>query len=239
AKALRSVPVARFGPPVPDAMSQRHWDMAYRSPATHLAAHAIAARVRVEPTAVLLAAFAVTLAAITGQHPVVAQVLVSNRFRPGFGDTVGPIAQPGLCVLDIADIPFDEAIGRTRRASLVASMHAYYDPDQRDRLIAAVARERGAQIDLSCFFNHRTRPSAQALSIAGADELRDALGRGELTWDAPPVRRNERLYLSIDDRPDRMDYSIGVDTRYFSRADTEALVRGMESLLVENAVTPP
>jgi hypothetical protein len=71
------------------------------------------------------------------------------------------------------------------------------------------------------------------------DELRDAMGRGELTWDAPPIRRNERLYLSIDDRPDRMDYSIGVDTRYFSRADTEALVRGMESLLVENAVTRP
>jgi non-ribosomal peptide synthetase component F len=69
---------------------------AYRSPATHLAAHVLAARAQVEPTPILLAAFAVTLAAVTGQHPVVVQVLVSNRFRPGFADTVSPIAQNDL-----------------------------------------------------------------------------------------------------------------------------------------------
>jgi hypothetical protein len=118
-------------------------------------------------------------------------------------------------------------------------MNAYYDPDQRDRLIATVERERGEEIDLSCFFNHRTRPQAQEPPTADDDELRDALGRGELTWDAPPVKRNERLFLSIDDRPDRMDYSVGVDTRFLSLADTEALVRGMESLLVRTALALP
>ncbi|HEX9336515.1 MAG TPA: hypothetical protein VF892_11545, partial [Pseudonocardiaceae bacterium] len=135
---------------------------------------------RVDPTSVLLAAFAVTLAARTRCHPVVVQMLVSNRFRPGFADTVSPIAQPGLCVLDIAGIPFDAAIDRARRASLVASKHAYYDPDQRDRLIASAERDRGTDIDLSCFFNHRTRLAAEPPAIADADELRDAPGRGEL-----------------------------------------------------------
>lgn len=238
AKALRTVPAARFGAPNP-VTGQRYWDAAYRSPATHLAARVVAARGRVEPTPVLLAAFAVTLAAVTGRHPVVVQLLVSNRFRPGFADTVSPIAQTGLCVLDVAGIPFEQAVGRARQASIVASMNAYYDPDQRDRLIATVERERGEEIDLSCFFNHRTRPQAQEPPTADDDELRDALGRAELAWDAPPVKRNERLFLSIDDRPDRMDYSVGVDTRFLSLADTEALVRGMESLLVRTALALP
>ncbi len=179
AKALRTVPAVRFGAPAP-VTGPRHLDAAYHSPATHLAAHAITARVRVDPTSVLLAAFAVTLAARTRCHPVVVQMLVSNRFRPGFADTVSPIAQPGLCVLDIAGIPFDAAIDRARRASLVASKHAYYDPDQRDRLIASAERDRGTDIDLSCFFNHRTRLAAEPPAIADADELRDAPGRGEL-----------------------------------------------------------
>ncbi|HEY3609031.1 MAG TPA: condensation domain-containing protein [Pseudonocardiaceae bacterium] len=234
-KALRTVPAARFRASA-TVTDRRYWDAAYRSPATRLAAHAIAARGRAEPTPVLLAAFAITLAAVTGRHPIVVQVLVSNRFRPGFADTVSPIAQTGLCVLDVAGIPFDEAVGRARQASIVASMNAYYDPDQRERLIAAAERDRGEDIDLSCFFNHRALPRAGPMPAVDDDELRDALAHSALTWDAPTVKRNERLFLSIDDQPDRMDYSVSVDTRFFSLADTEALVRGMESLLVSAAV---
>lgn len=224
AKALRLLPATRF--PHREPESHRYWDVAYRSPATYEAAHAIADSADIDTTPVLLAAFAVVLGRITRQDRIGVQLMVGNRFRPGFAETVSPVAQTGLCAIDVGGVRWDEALTRAWQASMTAYLNAYYDPRRRDELVAEIGAERGETIDVSCFLNHRKQPkSTPAQPVA----------RAEPVWDAPPVKRNERLFVSIDDRPGSMDYSVGIDTCYMSRADTEALILGMETLLIHQA----
>lgn len=157
---LRSIEPRRFTEST-DKREPRYWELRYTSPAAHLAALSIAARNRVGTGPVLLAAFAIALARVTGINPVVVQTAISNRFRPGLADSVSPLTQSSLCVLDVADCTFDEVATQAGRASLRAARHAYYDPVACDELIAQVSRERGIPIDVDCHFNDRRRPAEQ------------------------------------------------------------------------------
>jgi Condensation domain len=157
---LRSIEPQRFGEST-DRREPRYWELRYTSPAAHLGALSIAARNRVGTGPVLLAAFAIALARVTGINPVVVQTAISNRFRPGLADSVSPLTLSSLCVLDVADCTFDEVVAQAGRASLRAARNAYYDPVACDELIAQVGRERGVPIDVDCHFNDRRRPAEQ------------------------------------------------------------------------------
>jgi len=153
-RVLRTVPPHRF-PSCPGDTEPSYRQLGYLSPATWLAARAVAARERLDTSPVVLAAYAVALARWTGISPVVVMVAVSNRFRPGLAQAVTPLAQVSPCVLDVAEVTLAEAVTRARQATIGAYKHAYYDPARRVELLAVVARERGVEVDLSCFFNDR------------------------------------------------------------------------------------
>ncbi|HEX4703826.1 MAG TPA: condensation domain-containing protein, partial [Pseudonocardiaceae bacterium] len=175
-RMLRSAPAQRFrdGGGRPDG---GHVDPHFSSPATWAALRMIAARRQVSTATVLLAAYAVAMARVTGRHPSAAQVLVGNRFRPGLTESVSTLSQAGLCVVDVAEVGFDEVIGRAWQASTNAYKYAYYDPVGRDELIAAIGRERGEQFDLSCYFNDRRAPDPEVLDVVplSARDLRALL----------------------------------------------------------------
>ena len=61
-------------------------------------------------------------------RPAVIRPMVDNRFRRGLGDVVAMVAQHGICVADVADVPFDEALRRTGIAAMLAYKWAYHDP---------------------------------------------------------------------------------------------------------------
>jgi hypothetical protein len=221
---LRTIPAGRFRGS-DRRYEPRFQEVNFSSPAAHLASLAIAARTATNTSPVLLAAFAVALATVTGVNPVVTQVVVSNRFRPGL---------PGLCVIDVADVPFDEAVVRGWRASLRANKNAYFDPAGKQALIERVERERGEPVDLSCFYNdrrvrHREEPNGH---IPGAPEISAARGRTTLRWVRPIDGSSERFFFQVNDVPGTVDVRLSVDTRYVSPADTEAILHSMESVLV-------
>ena len=95
----------------------RFWELVCHSPAMHLALQAVAARTRADSGHVLLAAYAVALARVTGRSPSVAQVIgeqpVPARLRR-FGEPSDPA---GICVVDVADAAFDEVVARAWKAA--------------------------------------------------------------------------------------------------------------------------
>lgn len=236
---LRTIPARRFPGPA-DPREPRYWQVRLDSPATLLAVRAIRERTTVDTSSILLALFVVAWARVARVSPVVTRVISSNRFRRGMADSVSPITHTGLCAIDLGDITFDEALTRVHRRAMAAYRYAYYDPRALDALVAEVSAERGEEIDLSCFFNDRrlgTREVTEAPPPSDPAEVTDALGRSRLRWESQdkPV---ERLFATINDGEDTLDYELFADTHHVSPADMEACVRGMEALAVEAAFDP-
>ena len=243
-QVLRTVGPRRFGPPT-GPTEAGYQQVGYQSTALLLAARAVAAHTGVGTNPVLLAAFAVALARHTGINPVLTVLPVSNRFRPGFAATVSPVAQVSPCLLDVAGISFAAATGRAARAAMHAYKHAYYDPDRRLALIQQVNRERGEEIDISCFFNDRrrygrTQPAGPlgTGALATPAEVRAALPASQLRWITQPGLPRQRLYLNVNDAPEAIDLTMSADTECLSTVDMEAIVRGIETVAVEMVTDP-
>jgi len=143
-----------------------------------------------------------------------------------------------LCVVDVAGLTMDEAVTHAAQRTLAAYRHAYYDPLRVDELVERIGRERGAEIDLSCYFNDR-RPFGGAGTRGPAPEpgeIRAALPDTSLV----PLRQQddpwERLFVHIENVPGTMELTLNADTRYLAPGDIEALCRGMEAVAVEAAL---
>ncbi|MDQ7910871.1 condensation domain-containing protein [Phytohabitans sp. ZYX-F-186] len=236
---LRTIPARRFPGPA-DPREPRHWQVRLDSPATLLAVRAIRARTTVDTSTILLALFAAAWARVSGTDPVVTRVVAHNRFRRGLAETVSPITHTGLCVIPLDGGTFDETLSTVHRRAMAAYRYAYYDPRALDTLVARVAAERGEELDLSCFFNDRrlvTRDLTEAPPPADPAEVTAALSRSRLRWHSQdkPV---ERLFATINDEPDTLDYELLADSHHVAPADLAACVRGMEALAVAAAFDP-
>ena len=234
---LRTIAPRRFDTSG-DERAPRHWQYLFASPALHLAARALGARTGADASPVMLAVFAVALTRVTGINPVVVQLVVSNRFRRSLAESVSPVNQGGLCVIDVAGLTLDEAVTHAAQRTLAAYRHAYYDPLRVDELVERIGRERGVEIDLSCYFNDR-RPFGAAGTRGPAPEP------GEIRAALPdtsfvPLRQQddpwERLFVHIENVPGTMELTLNADTRYLAPGDIEALCRGMEAVAVDAAL---
>ncbi len=226
----------RFRPP-PGPCQPRYAEAGFRSPALHLAARVVAGRAGTGTAPVLLAAFAVALARVTGGNPVLARVVVSNRFRPGLANSVSQVAQTGLCVIDTGGVPFGEAVTRAWRMSLTAFRHAYYDPGQLDELVARLSHERGHPIDVDCFYNDRRMTGLDSGGAVPAPaDITAALPHTTLRWQPLTDRPSERFFLHVNDVPDAIDLTASADTAHVRPAEVEALLRSMEEVTVSAAL---
>ncbi|HVQ90889.1 MAG TPA: condensation domain-containing protein [Mycobacteriales bacterium] len=236
-RQLRAIPARRFSAPA-GCPPPRFREIQAQSPALDLATRLIAARTGVDTPAVLLAASATALARVTGNSPSAMLILVSNRFRSGFADTVSTVSQPGLCVIDVAGATFDEAVARAWRASLNAYKYAYCDPTQRDALHARISAERGEDVDISCYFNDR-RMQGPAGPVPTAADIRAALPASWVRWSQTPFDpASEPFFVYVNDVPGTIDLRVSLDTRHVAPADAEAYVRELEAAAVAAALDP-
>ena len=239
---LRGIPAERFGARLP-GQRPRFRELVCRSPALHLALQVVAARTRVGTGHVLLAAYAVAMARVTGRSPSVAQVLVSNRFRAGCAECAGHLTQPSICVLDVADCRFDEVVARAWKEATTAYLHGYYDTLAHQELLDAVARERGGPVDISCFVNDRRGQESMSTPGTGAPPptpaaVRAALPRTTVRWDRALDTYDGTFYLQVDQGPDAVDLAIWADTQRLAPQDIERCARELESAAVEAALDP-
>jgi hypothetical protein len=238
-RLLRAIPARRFAGS-PDPRQPPYWQLIYDSPASHLASRLVAARTGTSISTVLLAAFAINVAQVTGISPAVVQVVVNNRFRRELAGTVSPLCLHVPYVIDVAAASFDEVVRRAWQRAIGAYRMSYYDPLQRDELITRISRERGEEIDLGCFLNDRRAVNPdQPGDLPEPTQVRPALERSKLTWGWQKVIPGQSLYMHINNVPDTVNYELSVNTHVLSPADMEICLRGIEAVLVEAALDPP
>jgi len=231
---VHTVAARRFGESA-DPRAPRYWEVICDSPAAYRAAGIIALRAGVDTSPVLLAAYAVACATLSGDGLFVTQSLVSNRFRPGMADAVATLVQPGLCVVDVADVSFAEAVTRARQSSMSASLHAYYEPFVHDDALAKLDAKRGENVDLGVFFNDRR---IQHRAPAEPSDPRPLLPQTTLRWARQIDTLGHRLFLHINDVPDTLNFALLADTHCLAPADIMACARAMEATLVAAAIDP-
>lgn len=235
-KLLSRVPTNRFGD-TDDEQQPRYWRVTGRSVAARLAMHAIAERTgRLDTSPVLMAAVSVALAHVTGMNPTVLKVVVNNRFRPGLGMTASPVAQSGLCAIDAGGVTFDGTVDRAWRSLMSAYLNAYYDPERMTAAIDELGRERGAPIDLDCFFNDRRDQSSR--EHAGGPPTPAELAAAErmtLTWGPHSDAPFPRFYVHVLDVPDAIELLVYADTRYLPPGELTTFLSRFEQILVDSA----
>lgn len=240
-RQLAALPRRRPTAAVPETES-RYRRASLRSVPLLLGATRVAHRLDCDISAVLLGVFATALARLTGEQPSAAQMLVSNRFRPGMADIVGNVSQSGLFVVDVADATVDEAIERAQRAVTRTYRYAYFDLEQWKGLLAEVERERGEELAL-CYYNDRPsqRSGTASGTVPSIGAIQEAAAAGsEIEWSVLPFF-NERLMVTIDDVPDSSDavaVLVSADTWHVPRDAMEKLARTMEELAVAAACDP-
>jgi hypothetical protein len=236
ARVLRAASPVRFAGSA-DHREPRYWGMTYFSPAADRAMRAVAARLGTDTSPVLLAAYAVALARTVSTNPIVLQMAVSNRFRPGCADSVCAVAQASPCLLDIADNTFDEAVGKAVQAAMTTYLHAYYDPVRRAATVARVNSERGEPIDIECYFNDRrdadrSRDGAPPQTIA---EIEAAVPEHRLSWGPHTSVPQPKLYLNVNDAAGGVEFTMIADTHHVAPDDMAAIAHTLESVVVDAA----
>jgi hypothetical protein len=243
-----------------NAADTRFWQLVGYSPAMELGLRAIAVRTGASSTHVLLAAYAVAAGRVLGRDPALAQIVVNNRFRPGLGEAVTQVSQPGICVVDVADATFDEVVHRAWKAVTSASLHGYYDPVGRDDLLEEIASRRGLPLDIDWHLNDRrgmavSGPQPEE-SVPPEAELKaamdDALPHTRMFWNHKRPTSDGTLFIHVDsslqsfipddvvldvNRP-AVHLQVWVDTRHFPTARIESFVREMETVVVEAVFDP-
>jgi hypothetical protein len=237
---MRAIPLRRFGGDG-DPQQPRYWRGELTSTALPLALRALAARTQVDATAIMQTLYAVTMARVGGVNPVATRLITSNRFRPGLAEVVGPVSQTGLCSMDVAGVPFAEALDRVRRAAMTAHKYGYYDRGRLEEVTAQVLRDRGPDFDLNCFYNDRRGPTLPEPVAPAAIEA--ALAHTEMRWT---VKRDEvypRIFLNIDDgtafgSTGQILLHIEIDTHFVPPSAAESLLYGMEATAIHEATAP-
>jgi hypothetical protein len=236
---LRAAPPMRFPPTRPDG-GPRFRQLTLESPALLPASRVVAGRTGGAVSPVLLAAYAVALARATGVNPVLSQVIVGNRFRPGLAGAVHPVSQNGLVRLDVGGTTFDGAVERAARASVSGSKHAYYDPAACDLLRERVDRELGIPVEIGCVFNDRRAGSGSEFSgpPPSVEEIRAVIPGHDLRWGTPLPLFNERLMVTVDGSAESLTVLIEVDTHALSASAAESFLLTMESAVLDAAFDP-
>jgi hypothetical protein len=236
---LRGMPARRFPAPV-DRGEPRYRRVRLDSPATYLAIRVIRERTGVASAQVILALFLVALAQVTGINPSATRVAVNNRFRQELADSVSLVNQYGLCVVDVADVTFDEALRRLGRRMFATLKNAYYDPLRLAELVERVGRERGEEVDVHCYYNDRRLfqdDDAPAGPVPTAAQVQAAIPLSTIAHEVV-ADAAERLFAAVEMATDTFKLTLEADTHHLSREAMAACAAALESVAVGAALDP-
>ena len=216
------------------------WEVVVDTRAGYLAATCIAARTGANTGSILLGAYAVGLAKVSGKSPSAIRTFVSNRFRPGLRESVTPLLASCLCVIDVADTDFDAVAVQAWRAQLKAGKYAYFDPRDLLAMFERVAAERGEEVDLLCYFNDLRRATAAVRPgpLPTPEEIEAALPLTTLTWGPHTNVPDAQTFVEVNPVADTVNFLLRVDTEKVTPEEQEQIVREMEGILVAAAFDP-
>lgn len=231
---LDEVPLDVFDHAPREPEDPRFVEVGMESVALAVAAERLAERLSISTTSVLLAACATVLATVSGRPRAVMQLVHGNRRDARTRTMVGTVSQDALFVLDLPGSGFADTCRVAHRAALMAYRTAHYDPFEMQAMREEIGRRRGREPDLDAFFNDRrtagTWPSLPRPASGDDPALLTANTRTYVTNAWPGVRF--KVFFTVGPAPDTGQLSLIADTAYLPRATAEAMLRGVEALLV-------
>jgi hypothetical protein len=235
-QTLRTMHPSQLGEPrYPDEGCRK---IRYRSPATALAIRRAAAQEATTTSSVLLTAYAVSLARLTGNGTVMAVLLVSNRFRPGFADSVSAVVQTCPYLVDVGGVSLRDAVNRTNYSVFSAYKNSYYDPWEQDEVFDRVQADRGP-LDYTYYYNDRRDDRAPSTRLATDDEIHAAVALADHEQSMLTEQGStHRLNLTVADAGDAVEFEMTADSRFLSAADMVALTAEFEHVAVRIATAP-
>jgi hypothetical protein len=234
---LEDVPLEVFDHPPGEPEDPRFIEVGMESVALAFAASALASRLAISTTSVLLAACATMLATVSGRRRAVMQLVHSNRRDQRTRAMVGTVGQDGLFVLDMPDSDFTATCQAANRAALAAYRNAHYDPAAMTAMREEIGRARGREPDLDAFVNDRRDGGGwPSLPAPGPGEDLAALAGKTSTYvnNAWPGVRFKVLF-TVGTAPGTGQLSLIVDTAYLPRELARSMLLGIEALLVRAA----
>jgi hypothetical protein len=194
------------------------------SPELLAASRDIAARNQVWPSAVHLAAYAVAMAAYTGEKVITPRWLVSHRDGGENISVMTCMFAPTLVPVDLSDDPgFGEVVRRTAEASALAQEHAYAAYDEIVELTAREGFRRGRPVAAGSTMNFLTHVTRSCGSR-----------RERVTWNAEPVewvRSGADTYVRVYEWSDGVTVALQAAARVMGQEDVESFLRGYSRLL--------
>ncbi|MFG1863484.1 condensation domain-containing protein [Microbispora bryophytorum] len=231
---LAEGPLDVFDHPPREADDPRFIEVGMESVALAIAAQRLAERWTMSTTSVLLAACATVLTVVSGRPRAVMQLVHSNRRDARVRAMVATVEQDGLFVLDLPATDFAAVCRAAQRGALRAYRNAHYDPFEMQAMREEIGRRRGREPDLDAFFNdRRTVGTWPGLPPVGPDEDVARLTENTTTYVTnawPGVRF--KAFFTVVSAPDTGKLSLIVDTAYLPSGTAEAMLRGVENLLV-------
>jgi hypothetical protein len=205
------------------------------SPALAKAAVVIGNRLGTGSSAVLNAAFAVTMGRQTGHTTAALLTITRNRFRDQTRNMVSTLAMEGLLVVALAEAAdFDEVVAAAWRAAVPAYRYAQYDERDRDRVVDETSARRGTRVHpYACLNDLREDDPATDQAIPFADTpATDLLNRSVLSWLPPLERVSCRFCLHVANVPEGLAIRLTADTAYLRKQDMTKFLSEVEELVV-------
>ncbi|MHA6763650.1 condensation domain-containing protein [Streptacidiphilus sp. PAMC 29251] len=241
-RSLRTAPTCLFGTDTGERGESRFVRLGMESRAVAVAATRIAERCRVSSSTVLLTSVATVLAQATGRRQTVMQLIAANRQYARSRSLVAQTAENALFSLDTRDTTFEELVQRSLEAATLAYRFALYDPYEVKRLVKQGGSGVPGQFpDLSAYFNDaRIHDRWQGLTrsdVAAAD-LRRLTEETEVQFVGSWARQDASFFVHTSYAPETCRLYLMADTAKVPRTSVEALLRSMETVLVEAAEDP-
>ncbi|MFF5204963.1 condensation domain-containing protein [Streptosporangium sp. NPDC000396] len=226
----------RGGHPV---QAPRFWRGERTSRAAALALRVLAARYRSGPSSVLLAAVVALLTSSVGLDRCTLRLVVDNRELPEARFVISTPTQEVLVTLPADQDSFGSLVRACWAASTAAHRHGRCDPRRVDEVIDEVAKARGVELELRCFFNDTWSAFQQAAAVEhDAETIRAAVGESRFHWVERYDRDNIDFFFTTFDSVESTELirlSLLVDTGTVPPAAAEEFLRRVEALLVDLA----
>jgi hypothetical protein len=155
---------------------------------------------------------------------------------------LAPASQDGLFVVDVPGGTVAEAVRATHRAARSAYFYGHYDPGPMEELADELAVQRGVRFDLNSIFNDLSAfldgahdPARVQGAIIPEADARELLAETVIvpqgTWDGQLCK----LYLGAEPGLDICRLNLVGDTAYLPLPTMEAVLRGIEKIVLEAA----
>jgi condensation domain-containing protein len=212
------------------------------SEALTLAAHQLAARYTVSPSAVILASLGLLISDFTGEPGPIVRSLTATRFRPHDRQFVGAFNLNSVVHVATGSELFADHVRRTGATITRAFLHCEANPRLVEEVVSDAAADRGIISGSCCYFNDTasgriTEPHPAAV----ADPARIAAATARTRIAALPYQgrlKGAKFFLYLESLRPACLMRLCKDRRFIPDVSPSEFFRSLENLMVEAAAKP-